>query len=46
MKKVLKIFQSNKSALVAANTKISKVPKCSIGTVVHVYKNRDAYNED
>ena len=25
------------------NTKISKVPKGSIGTVVHVYENKDAY---
>jgi len=33
----------NESALVVANTKISKVPKGSIGTVVHVYENKDAY---
>jgi hypothetical protein len=33
----------NEYALVVANSKISKVPKGSIGTVVHVYKNRDAY---
>jgi hypothetical protein len=33
----------NEYALVIANTKISKVPKGSIGTVVHVYENKDAY---
>jgi len=33
----------NEYAIVVANTKISKVPKGSIGTVVHVYENKDAY---
>lgn len=30
-------------ALVISNTKISKVPKGTVGTVVHVYENGDAY---
>lgn len=33
----------NEYALVVANSKISKVPKGSVGTVVHVYENKDAY---
>jgi hypothetical protein len=33
----------NEYALVIANSKISKVPKGSVGTVVHVYENKDAY---
>jgi len=33
----------NEYALVVASFKISKVPKGSIGTVVHVYENKDAY---
>jgi hypothetical protein len=33
----------NEYALVVANSNISKVPKGSMGTVVHVYENKDAY---
>lgn len=33
----------NEHALVIANSKISKVPKGTIGTVVHVYENNNAY---
>lgn len=33
----------NEYAIVVASTKISNVPKGSIGTVVHVYENKDAY---
>ncbi|NLU39221.1 MAG: DUF4926 domain-containing protein [Bacteroidales bacterium] len=33
----------NEYAIVVASSKISKVPKGSIGTVVHVYENKDAY---
>ncbi len=33
----------NQNTLVVANSKISKVPKGSVGTVVHVYENKDAY---
>jgi len=28
---------------VVANSKISKVPRGSVGTIVHVYENKDAY---
>lgn len=31
------------ASIVVASSKISKVPKGSIGTVVHVYENKDAY---
>ena len=33
----------NEYAIVVASSKISNVPKGSIGTVVHVYENKDAY---
>jgi len=33
----------NEYALVVANTKISKVPKGTVGTVVHIYDNGNAY---
>jgi hypothetical protein len=33
----------NQYTLVVANSKISKVPKGSVGKVVHVYENKDAY---
>jgi hypothetical protein len=33
----------NEYDLVVANTKISKVPKGTIGTVVHIYENGNAY---
>lgn len=33
----------NEYSLVVANSQISKVPKGAVGTVVHVYENKDTY---